>query len=97
MGLGGTQAALAKALHPFGAAAPVGATIGKWFRRESLPGLDHCFMLAHALGVRPAWLAFDDGPMLETATAERLARAHPATAQSGRAVQDRTRRKRRTG
>lgn len=92
------QAAVTKALSVFREASPVAATVGKWFRHESLPGLDHCFMLARALGVRPAWLAFGDEPMIEAeSTAAQLARRHPAKKATGADVQSATKPHRRTG
>jgi len=35
--------------------------VSKWVKGSYVPTLDYCHMLATVLGVRPAWLAFEDG------------------------------------
>lgn len=48
------------------------STVGHWLKdkdkdkKPSIPSLDNAYMLAVALGCRPSWLAFNDGPMHET-------------------------------
>lgn len=58
--------ALAKHLKDRGAEGTVnGQAIGEYLRNEKKPRRDVLLALAMALGVRAAWLAFDDGPMLD--------------------------------
>lgn len=64
VGRGGVQSALVRVMaERWGSRAPTQPALSKWIRRESIPGVDYLWMLSDALGVRPAWLAFADGPM----------------------------------
>jgi hypothetical protein len=45
--------------------APERNAISRWMSGAFTPGLDNLYMLAIALGVRPAWLAFNDGDMTD--------------------------------
>ena len=47
----------------FGDAAPERNAISRWKAGIFAPSVDNAYMLAVALGVRPAWLAFNDGEM----------------------------------
>jgi len=47
----------------FGPSAPSQSSVSSWLRGEFTPRVDHIAMLADVLGVRPAWLAFNDGAM----------------------------------
>lgn len=58
--------ALAKHLKDRGAEGTVnGQAIGEYLRNEKHPRRDVLVALAEVLGVRVAWLAFGDGPMLD--------------------------------
>lgn len=64
VGRGGAQSELSRRMRAaFGSAAPSQSSVSSWMRGEFTPRVDHIAMLAAVLGVRPAWLAFDDGPM----------------------------------
>lgn len=51
----------------FGDDAPQRNAISRWRDGQFVIGLDNAYMLAVALGVRPSWLAFNDGAMGEAA------------------------------
>jgi hypothetical protein len=65
VGQRGSQALIvAKMQEIFGANAPAPAALSQWLRRETAPGPDGAFMLAHALEVRPEWLTLGLGQMV---------------------------------
>lgn len=76
----------------WGESAPTQVTISAWLRGKSLPRVDYLEMLSSTLSVRPAWLAFDDGPMtakpaIDPATEaafDEAARKHQATQVAGK-------------
>lgn len=89
VGRGGNQAELHRQLlSAYGNAAPSREAVSKWARGDYVPSLDYCWMLSSIFGVRPAWLAFKDGPMTprpavdpETEAAlEEAMKRHPAPA-----------------
>ena len=50
------------------------STTSHWMTGRREPDLDTIARVAAELGVRAAWLAFDDGPMLEESTESSPAR-----------------------
>lgn len=65
VGKRGTRRALATAMSAaFADEAPTETALSPWINGTSMPGLDNAYMLAVALGVRPAWLALGDGEMV---------------------------------
>jgi hypothetical protein len=66
----------------FGEEAPERNAVSRWREGKFVAGLDHGYMLAVALGVRPAWLLLDDGPMVSAALPQgtRRKRAHTTEA-----------------
>ena len=101
VGKRGTRRALATAMSDaFKKAAPTETAISPWISGASTPGIDNAYMLAVALGVRPAWLLLEDGDMTATAKerAHQVTQEHPETPmQSGRDVERSIRPKRDRG
>lgn len=66
VGRGGNQSELHRQMaERFGEQAPSRSAVSKWLRTMVPPEPHYGEVLATILGVRPAWLYFADGPMVE--------------------------------